>query len=234
VGVSLVNNTQKMYRWGRAEEIQANVLSKGFGCEISLSNIKSKIREIKSGGLHNLIVTEDGSLFSFGVCDVGQLGRGNEVEVIVQPQRVMLLNQVLSMSAGIHHALALVKDTEKVTIYSWGNNKFGRAAQPKIANFSLPTIIPSFRNKQPNFYNLVEESERNFSAISAGVNHSLFLREDGALFACGDASGGATGLTSKLKGIFQIPYKLKSFGQGKKVVQIKAGSQTSFALVKNI
>lgn len=55
--------------------------------DVELKCEKPKIKAIACGGRHNLVLTKDGRLFSFGFGQQGQLGNGN-CKNILKPTQV--------------------------------------------------------------------------------------------------------------------------------------------------
>lgn len=81
-----------------------------------------------------------------------------------------------SIAAGSEYSLYLCSDG---TVKAWGKNNKGQLGLGKLSNsIKLPTTIP-------NLTNVV--------AISAGFDHSLFLKSDGTVWACGSNMYGALG-----------------------------------------
>lgn len=77
-----------------------------------------KIAEIKSGQEHNLILTTNGVLFSYGKNNFGSLGLGGRI-FAASPQQITKLSnkKIISVACGFHHSLAL---SDIGDIYSWG------------------------------------------------------------------------------------------------------------------
>ncbi len=77
-----------------------------------------RVRSASAGAAHNLVVTEEGALYSFGSCEVGQLGHGDH-KILQSPKMVNALRNVriAAAAAGGFHSLALAKDA---TVFWWG------------------------------------------------------------------------------------------------------------------
>jgi alpha-tubulin suppressor-like RCC1 family protein len=77
-----------------------------------------KIAEIKCGQEHNVILTTDGLLFSYGKNNFGSLGLGGRI-FAPSPQRITKLEnkKIVSVACGFHHSLALSNIGD---VYSWG------------------------------------------------------------------------------------------------------------------
>jgi hypothetical protein len=106
-------------------------------------------------------------------------------------------------------------------VYSWGANPNGQLGLDHRDSKLTPNLIPSIQNPV---------------TVSAGVTHSLILTEKDEqhkLWVMGDASQGATGISSQCTGSFEVPTHVKNLklGAGQKVKKIAAGHGTSYALV---
>ena len=126
---------------------------------------------IAAGSYHSLFIMGDGSLWSMGKNDCGELGNG--VFNLAAPygtnlpQKVVAGN-VVAIAAGGGHSLFIKSDGSM-----WG---MGRDAEGELgdgdynyANVNQPEPIIS----------------SNVTAISAGLEHSLFCMNDGSLWAMG-------------------------------------------------
>lgn len=86
--------------------------------DIVLALEGNKINEIKSGKEHNIIMTDQGLLYSFGKGNFGSLGLGGTV-FSPGPQQITKLRnkKIVSVSCGMFHSLAL---SDIGDVYSWG------------------------------------------------------------------------------------------------------------------
>ncbi len=68
--------------------------------------------------MHNIILTTDGSLFSFGKNTFGSLGLGGKI-FMPSPQKITKLSnkKIVSVACGFYHSLAL---SDIGDVYSWG------------------------------------------------------------------------------------------------------------------
>jgi len=83
-----------------------------------LSNVKA----ISSFGEFNIALCANGSVYSWGPNSRGRLGHQSSQEELTKPTLVPNLRNIVAISAGYWHSLAL-DATGKV--YSAGNNKSG-------------------------------------------------------------------------------------------------------------
>ena len=140
-----------------------------------------KIIDIKCGKTFSMFINDKNELFACGVNDLNQLGLNEPFSKehlhnkespcydIVYPIKIdcFLNMKVLKVSCGEGHCLAVIKDliSNIITIWSWGNNKFGQLGQGIITKKTTPNPI--------NY--LSDYNSKNFDEISCGGFHSLCL-----------------------------------------------------------
>jgi E3 ubiquitin-protein ligase HERC2 len=102
----------------------------------------AKIVHLSCGAKHNLAVSDDGHVYSWGRGELGRLGHGDE-----RPRRLPHMLgalehvKVISVAAGAYHSLAVAEDG---SLYVWGENEGGRLGLgPKAAHVTRPTLMPS-------------------------------------------------------------------------------------------
>ncbi|MFA7150813.1 MAG: prepilin-type N-terminal cleavage/methylation domain-containing protein [Candidatus Paceibacterota bacterium] len=229
---------------------------KGVGGEGNLSNISA----ISAGGSHSLALKSDGTVYSWGRNNYGQLGdasittRRTPVKVKDEGGENELTN-VSSISAGIdNHSLAL---KEEGIVYSWGRNNYGQLGNDTITNTAAPSRtcdLPAVGeegeppvpvegctdenavNYNPEAVtddNSCEYSYSRPSQIAAGFLHSLVVREDGTVYAWGRNNYGQLGDSSTVDWTTPvlIPSKVKSsMNYFTDALDVKAGYYHSLAL----
>lgn len=117
--------------------------------------VKFDAVDVSAKGEHVLALARDGSVYAWGRGDAGQLGigalpmvnyktRSARVENFVPyPVRIPGLTDVVAISAGNMHSLALLKDG---TVRAWGENKYGQIGDGSTVNRNTPTLVPGVRN----------------------------------------------------------------------------------------
>jgi alpha-tubulin suppressor-like RCC1 family protein len=135
--------------------------------------------KISAGGYHTAAIANDGSLWTWGFNNSGQLGDGTLVDKL-SPIRIGILNNWIEVSAGEFHTTALRSDG---TLWVWGLNSEGQLGDGTNTNRSTPIQIGS---------------ATTWTAVSAGVNHTLALRTNGTLWSWGTNFHGQLGLNSQI------------------------------------
>ncbi|XP_076290799.1 RCC1 and BTB domain-containing protein 1 isoform X2 [Lasioglossum baleicum] len=88
-------------------------------------NVNKRITFISCGHFFNVIVTEDGKVYSWGNNDHGQLGISNFSKTKEEPSKVKGLDGVIisKVACGYTHVLALSNEGD---VYVWGANTYGQ------------------------------------------------------------------------------------------------------------
>ena len=89
----------------------------------------SPVAQVAAGGMHSLIRTQSGDVFSFGDGDCGILGHGDDSDVAA-PRRVAALQDVAQVVAGDIHSLAVTRDGRVLSL---------------PASLSLEACVPTHR-----------------------------------------------------------------------------------------
>ncbi|WP_336243019.1 RCC1-like domain-containing protein [Corallococcus exercitus] len=131
---------------------------------------------VAAGGTSALVLRLDGSLWSWGLNNSGQLGAGNRQGATV-PQPVSgPPGGFVSVSVGENHVLAMRADG---SVWSWGENRQGQRGDGTTSARATPGQVPGMDS---------------IMAVSAGANHVLAQDFDGTVWAMGDNSVGQLGL----------------------------------------
>ena len=151
---------------------------------------------VAAGFLHGALIDNECRLFMLGVqyleCDDGSceahdglLGVSDISDTLLcelpQPRLLMVLPRrplVYAVSAGCYHKLLLTD----CGIYSFGEMFAGCAlgrGEPDKTNAGTPRKLQFVSDEDGSLWS------PHITAISAGRSHSLFLRHDGRVYACG-------------------------------------------------
>jgi len=118
----------------------------------------------------------DGTLWSWGSNNVGQLGLGNTTSRSSPVQIGALSNWSSAVSTNNNSVIAIKTDG---TIWSWGNNQFGQLGLGNITYYSSPKQIGALTN---------------WKNIGCGYGLSLSSKTDGTLWSWGYNGQGQLGL----------------------------------------
>ncbi len=127
------------------------------------------------GGRHVLALMTDGSVYGWGLNNVGQLAQGDAFPEFT-PARITLPAPAVAIAAGRSHSLAVLDDGR---VYAWGDNGSGQLGDGSRVAFAL-TAQPV-----PGIDNAVD--------VAAGTQHSLALLADGSVLAWGSNASGQLG-----------------------------------------
>ncbi|XP_029376575.1 probable E3 ubiquitin-protein ligase HERC4 isoform X4 [Echeneis naucrates] len=205
-----------MLCWGNASYGQLGL--GGIDEEIVLEPRKceyfhgKQVCDVGCGRRHTAFLLEDGTVYTCGCNDLGQLGHEKSRK---KPEQVVALDAqiIVAMSCGESHTLAL---NDKGQIFSWG---LGSDGQLGLNNFEECVRVPR---------NIKSLSDVQITQVACGYWHSHALSRGGQVFSWGQNRYGQLGLGKKGQSI-STPQIIKSL-QGIPFAQISAGGAHSFAL----
>lgn len=151
----------------------------GFGSNVPVPvNVVTGISGIDAGWAHSLFLKDDGTVWSCGTNDNGQLGLGNNTNQST-PAMITSLSGITQISSGTlsGHSLFLKSDG---TVWMCGSNGCGQFGMGNTTDSNTPI-------QNPGLADVVQ--------IAAGECYSLFIKGDGTgMAAGGNASGGQLGI----------------------------------------
>jgi alpha-tubulin suppressor-like RCC1 family protein len=122
-----------------------------------------------------LALQTNGTLWSWGVNNNGQLGLGN-LTYYSSPKQIGALTNWLTISAGYQYALAIKTDG---SLWAWGNGGYGRLGLGDVLNRSSPTQVGALTD---------------WLRVANGYANSLAIKTDGTLWVWGGGFSGGLGL----------------------------------------
>jgi len=149
------------------------------------------IGAIASGAAHSLALGADGTVWTWGQNNFGQLGDGTTTDRRAAAQ-VVGLTDIVAIAAGSSFSLALRGDG---TVWAWGFNGQGQLADGSATNRSLPGAVK--RDPGTLFTDV--------TAIVAGSAHALALTNDGHVWSWGSNDSGQLGDGSDPNEVFAVP-----------------------------
>lgn len=174
-----------------------------------------------TGRFHSLLLTHDGTVFSFGESDYGETGLGTTTGYASIATPVVTTNlgerPIKQVDAGHSVSLLLADDG---SVFSFGNNTTGQLGQGTTdGTVAIPTPIVG-----------TNLGGRKTMQMSAGLWHSLLLADDGSVFSMGTNGSGQTGLgTTRGNASIATPIDATNLA-GRKITQVAAGDRFSLLL----
>ncbi|XP_054238554.1 probable E3 ubiquitin-protein ligase HERC4 isoform X5 [Indicator indicator] len=174
--------------------------------------LNKRIRDVGCGLRHTVFVLDDGTVYTCGCNDLGQLGHEKARK---RPEHVGALDaqNIVAVSCGEAHTLAL---NDKGQVYAWGLATDGQLGLPGTEEcIRVPRNIKSL-------------SEIQIVQVACGYYHSLALSKGSEVFSWGQNKYGQLGLGYEYKKQ-NSPHVIKSL-LGIPFAQIAAGGAHSFVL----
>ena len=125
-----------------------------------------------NGTYHTAILNSDGTVWTAGRNQYGQLGIGTNTDS-AEAVQITGLDAVSTLVAGDNHTLALKNDG---TVWAWGKNTYGQLGNQSSTNASAPVQVLD-DNGDAYLEGVV--------AIAANADYSLALKADGSLWGWG-------------------------------------------------
>ena len=164
---------------------------------------------IAAGSQFSMVLKADGSVWTWGANDSGQLGDGTLVNKPGVPATPVLTGAV-GIAAGAGHALALKADG---TVWAWGSNGAGQVGGTPFNNRPSPQQVLGLSD---------------VIAIAASLEDSYALKSDGTVWAWGENDYGQIG--DGTTGSKSTPTLVSGLGG---VSSIAAGDKFAVAIVSH-
>ena len=168
----------KVYSWGNNSNGQlgdGSTTGRTTPAQVAGTNI-SNIKAIAAGYKYTIALGSDGTIWTWGYNNKGQLGNNMQTDSYT-PQQVAALSGSLmaSIAAGYDHALSARNDG---TVWTWGNNDNGQLGNNTTTDSLVPVQVSDLTKT---------------SDVMAGNLYSLALLNDGSVRAWGRNALGELG-----------------------------------------
>ena len=140
----------------------------------SCASQAASLSVVDGGGYHSIRVKPDGTVWTWGYNDYGQLGDGTTINRS-SPVQVPGLSGVTAVVAGNSHTAALRQDG---TVRAWGSNLYGQLGDGTTTSSTSLVQVTGLSS---------------VTALASGLNHTVALRQDGSIWAWGHNSYGQLG-----------------------------------------
>jgi alpha-tubulin suppressor-like RCC1 family protein len=127
---------------------------------------------------HGVMISNQGTVFSFGRNDQGQLGLGDTISR-PSPRKLQLTHRVVDAACGRRHTILLLADG---TVMAMGLNTSGQLGIGSSKTTNKETPVP-----------LLFDFEGKIVKVACGNDFSMVLNEHGDLFAFGHPDKGCLG-----------------------------------------
>ena len=129
-----------------------------------------------AGRVHSLAVKNDGTVWTWGDNQYGQLGNGVvDYTPHSTPGRVLGVSGVVGVAGGSRHSVSLKSDG---TVWAWGYNHYGQLGNGTTGDSLVPVQVLGLGG-------VVE--------VACGSHHSVSLKSDGTVWAWGYNGWGQLG-----------------------------------------
>ncbi|XP_073135004.1 ultraviolet-B receptor UVR8 isoform X2 [Henckelia pumila] len=237
-----VTSLGHLWAWGRNSEAQLgrDLLSSSSSWNEprrveGLNQVR--VRAAFASGVISSAIGDDGSLWVWGKSKRGQLGLGKGITEAVSPKRVeaLLDQEIVKVSLGWGHALALTKDGK---LFGWGYHADGRLGTVGKALEASPLDSIAGKIKSTTKYSnsLYEAAEKlvleaiekeddmpiiweptliealhdvDVADVACGLDHSLILCSDGTLLSGGSNVYGQLGREKSDLGLHPVDIQLR-------------------------
>lgn len=182
------------------------------------------VKKVSSGYGFNLILTEDGRVWSVGCADNGKLGIGetehtNKVYPVRGKNGNGFLRDFVDISAGYKHGIAVKKDG---SLWAWGHNSVGQLGDDSKVSTNVPVRVKGANG---------EDWMKNVVSAYANASTSMALKSDGSVYMWGNNDKGQLGDGTKTNRKTPVQVKGEN-GQGYigNIKQIATAEGCSLAL----
>jgi len=147
------------------------------------------IKKVMAGGMFSMVLTSDGSLYSWGKNNYGQIGDGTtnnyNLAVAVKTEGTPMAGKtVVDFSISNEHTVALTSDGQ---IYAWGRNESGQLGDGTNTASTLPVAVRTVGTPFAD--------KKAVQVVAGGWEgaHSLALGTDGTVYSWGRNLNGQLG-----------------------------------------
>ena len=196
------------------------------GANFVLKN--KKIMQTVNGNGYSLALSADGTVYTWGRNEYGQLGNGvtatnSPVPVAVKTAGTPMDGKtIIQIHAGYEHSLALASDG---TVYAWGRNNSGQLGKNDATDAHIPAAVQTLGTPMAG---------KVIVQLVAGNSQSMALASDGTVYTWGWNQYGQLGNNSTINS--SLPVIVKTTGTplaGKMITQIASGGSPNSLVLAN-
>ena len=197
-----ISRRGELFTWGLASSGELGhggriPLGVPVPCQVRGALVNLRVVSISAGGNHSLAITEDGTLWSCGRGNSGQLGHGTQMnEGALRRVEHLRGLRIVSTAAGVAHSVALASDG---TLFTWGDGRYGQLGHSALE--TLQNVVVNIALSKP--WKVKALCPRKLlptdrvTAIAAGGHHTMALTVGGELKVFGRNHHGQLGLRER-------------------------------------
>ena len=173
---------------------------------------------VSSGGAFTCAIISNGSVMCWGYGYSGNLGSGGTTD-LYNPTQTSSLGAgrtAVGIAAGMDHTCAIL---DNGSVACWGYGYYGQIGDGSTTDTSTPTLTDSFG------------VGRTAVAISAGMDHTCAILDNGSVACWGKGSSGQLGDGTAMNRL--SPTQTSNLGAGRTAIAIAAGDMHTCALLDN-
>jgi alpha-tubulin suppressor-like RCC1 family protein len=174
-----IKSDGSLWGMGNNSDSQLSVLTLSSVTPNPVMIVASNVTAVAAGEFHSLFLKSNGSLWGMGLSTDGQLGLGTNgpfVPYFVRVPTQIVVSNVVAIAAGLRVSFFIKSDG---SLWGMGNNSYGQLGlgYNSYPGVNIPTLIVA----------------SNVTAVAAGGGHTLFMKNDGSLWAMGYNENGQLG-----------------------------------------
>ena len=172
--------------------------------------------QVAAGDYHTIVLTSEGSVYTFGDNEDGKTGHGTTEGIQTTPRKVGGClegrNKVIYIAAGVEHSACI---DENGDIYTWGKEGDGRLGHGNRRTLYSPKRVNGLDGKK-------------CVAVACGECHTLVLSGNGKIYSFGFGRWGQLGHGDTQDRL--TPTHIEAPFEGKVIEQVACGRTHSMAL----
>jgi len=177
-----IDNNNRLWLWGNGGSGNlGNLSTTNTSSPVQTSFQTTDWKQVSCGYNFVCAIKANGTLWSWGLNNFGQLGRNAFGGSVSSPIQIQGLSTWESVSCGREHVLAITTDKK---LYVWGKNDFGQLGLSDSIKRNSPIHV-SYAGQEIGSY---------VSQISAGGENSAYLDTSGRLYVAGKNGNGQLGI----------------------------------------
>ena len=181
-----------LWTWGRNVFAQLGINNSGFPSEtqnrptaVQTFAGGTNWKQVACGAQHTAAIKTDGTLWTWGYCEYGQLGINNRPTMICTPVTTFAGGtNWKQVACGEYYTAAIKTDG---TLWTWGQNSYGQLGiNTASGDITLSKCIPV----------TTFVGGTNWKQVSCGNKHTASIKTDGTLWTWGNNYRGQLGINN--------------------------------------